>query len=304
MYDSSDPRASLAKSAGPAPPSASWDMAGVDIGLFYLDPPTDEDANGRTWFMRGQNFVLAYSELSPGATLVRDQQVDEYMVLLPRADTPVVASAGTQEESSDGYCLLILPPGQSRLNFPKGGVVVRMFSTQSPDLNAKCANLASYEQARVNIPPFAPWPAPPEGYKIRLYSLEVPPQPGRFGRIWRCTTLMINLLGPNVGPRDVTKVSPHHHDDFEQGSLALQGLWRHHLRWPWVTNMNDWREDLHAEVASPSLTIIPPPSIHTSTWLSPEANQLVDIYAPPRLDFSEKPGWVLNEADYPMPKST
>jgi hypothetical protein len=301
MYDRSDPRSSLRQSGDSAP--APSQLASAEFGLFYKDPPNQHDANGRTWFCRGQNFVVAYSELKPGAVLECAGQPDEYMLLLPDADTPVVASAGAQEERSDGYALLVLPPGQSRLSFPEGGVAIRLFSTQSPDLNANCANAASYDMARPNIPEFQSWPLPPDGYKIRVYSLDVPPKPGRFGRIFRCTTLMINLLGPNVGPRDTTKVSPHHHDDFEQGSLALKGSWRHHLRWPWVTNMNEWREDLHAAVEAPSLTIIPPPVIHTSTWLAPE-NLLLDIYAPPRVDFSEKPGWVLNGDDYPMPKET
>jgi len=299
MYDQSDPRSALAKSS--AATSAAGATADAEYGLFYKDPPTDDDANGRTWFCRGQNFIVAYTVAKPGATFARDAHVDEYMVLAMDRDTPIRAEAGSQNETVPGYALLIMPPGQSRITLPKGGVIIRLYTARSPDLAAKCANAASYARAHPNIPPLKNWPAPPGGYKIRPYSLEVPKAPGRFGRIWRCTTLMVNVPDINIGPRDLTKVSPHHHDDFEQGSLVLSGDWQHHIRWPWTVNMSQWRDDVHVAVGAPSLTVIPPPAIHTSTWSAPGENHLIDIFAPPRVDFSKNAGWVLNEAEYPLP---
>lgn len=80
-----------------------------------------------------------------------------------------------------------------------------------------------YDTPRPHIPAFEPWPEPVGGWKVRQYSLNVPDAPGRFGRIFRCTTFMVNALPSQVGPRDPAKMSPHHHDDFEQCSLALGG---------------------------------------------------------------------------------
>jgi hypothetical protein len=300
MYDKTDPRSALAASA--ASPSAIGTLYDPDYGLFYRDPPQEDDANGKTWYIRGQTLIIAYSEALPGAVFERSGQVDEYMVLVPDPDTPATASAAGKTEETDGEVLLIMPPGDSRLVMERGGRVVRIFTTQSADLAELCSNASAYEEPHSNIPEFKAWPAPVGGYRVRRYSLDVPVEPGRFGRIWRCTTIMVNVPNKQRGERDLTKVSPHHHDDFEQCSLALEGVWKHHMRWPWGVNMNDWHDDTHATVQSPSVTIIPAQVIHTSTWHS-DRNQLVDIFAPPRLDFSMKPGWVLNEDEYPLPEA-
>lgn len=299
MYDASDPRAALAGTPKTQP--AATEFAGAEIARFYEEPPQESGPEGRTWYVRGQNFLIAYTRAAPGAVLSRAVQPDEYVVLLQDSGTSVIIEAGGQREEVPGYSLAVVPPGASSVTVPKGGEVVRIFSTQSKDLAARCVNAPSYATPHPNLPSYAPWPAPRGGYRIRAYSLDVAPAPGRFGRIFRCSTLMVNIIDPYEGPRDVRKLSPHHHDDFEQGSLALGGAFVHHLRWPWTVDMTQWREDLAARCAAPSVCVIPPPSIHTSRGVDTGVNQLIDIFAPPRMDFSEKPGWVLNADDYPMP---
>ncbi|MGG5822110.1 hypothetical protein [Falsiroseomonas sp. HW251] len=273
---------------------------GAHYAKFYEQPP-QEEANGlRSWFARGRNFIIAYSEVPAGAVLERRGQVDEYVLLQPDAGTAAEVSAGAETKQVPGYTVTFVPPGDSRITIKAAGRIVRLFTPRSEDLAAKCSNADGFREPDPPIPPLQDWPTPSDGFKVRSYTLDVPPEPGRFGKIWRCTTFMVNYLEPAQGPRDVTRMSPHHHDNFEQCSLVLDGGYTHHIRWPWTTNMNHWFEDEHEYCGAPSVTVIPPPSIHTSR--AEKAGQMVDIFCPPRVDFSMKPGWVLNAADYPMPR--
>lgn len=301
MYDKSDPRASLASAGSGNVLSKIGLIAEPQPATFYDTAPQIADVSGKTWLHRGHNFLTAYTQSSKGALLARQGQADEYCVLLPNSGAEIIWDGKTTVVP--GFSIVFVPPGDSVVRMVGGGEVVRLFTTGNTDLAELCGNARAYDEPRNHIPPMKPWPNPKDGWKVRFYSLDVPPEAGRFGRIFRCTTLMVNVLDPFNGPRDASKMSPHHHDDFEQGSLALSGEFIHYLRWTWTSDMADWRDDQALKMGAPSMLIIPPPVIHTTRATGPAENLLVDIFSPPREDFSAKSGWVLNADDYPMPSA-
>ena len=296
MYEADDPRSRLATAGGDNGPVSAFGVS--SYGRFYESDPQETGAKQRTWYTRGQNFVVCYSEVEAGVVFERKGQADEYVLLLHDDDMSATVEANGETAEVPGYTITMIPPGDSRVTCRAGGRIVRLISTRNADIAAKAANGDAYIGPHPQIPAFESWPEPAGGWKIRSYSLDVPDEEGRFGKIFRCSTFMVNVF-PAQGPRDVTKLSPHSHDDFEQCSLALEGWYMHHLRWPWTANQHDWREDEHERCASPSVCVIPPRVIHTSAPSDPRTNVLVDIFSPPREDFSNMPGWVLNAGDYP-----
>ncbi|WP_418025236.1 hypothetical protein ACNKFW_12135 (plasmid) [Paracoccus sp. TD-10] len=268
------------------------------------DPDLVERGGSRTWITRGVNLVIAVTEAQPGAVLARQGQPDEYMALLP-AGTEVDLTAGGQNISCAAESLAIMPPGPSGVHLPKGGRITRIFTSRATDLATLAVNAGDYtSQPDSDVAPLCDWPAPPDGFRIRVYDLArylAIDGPRIQPRVFRCTNLMVNVFAPWHDRRDPASLSPHWHEDFEQVSLGLQGHFIHHIRYPWGSDSTRWQADEHIACASPSVAIIPPPAIHTTQDVGEGTTRLVDIFAPPRADFALRPGFVLNETDYPLP---
>lgn len=212
----------------------------------------------------------------------------------------VITSDGVTRVTGPGVA--VIPPGSSRILARGDGSLIRLIEADEAAWSSRAANAAAYEQAHPRVAPLKRWPAPPDGDRVRVYPLaDVPDDPGRFGSIFRTRSFMVNFLDNYEGPRDPRKLSPYAHDDFEQLSLVVSGEFIHHIRTPWLVDSTVWRPDDHVAIGSPSLAIIPPPTVHTSEARGAGSNRIIDIFSPPRADFSLKPGWVLNADDYPMP---
>jgi hypothetical protein len=304
-YTKDDPRSALA-TPGTAPGVAPG--AGIAAPQFLdfslLAPDEVSPAGSCRWIVRGQNFVLIYTEPAAG-DLVRESTLGaEQVVLLINENSALRGTAGTDDGPHDvsGPALVVVPPGHSAITSTGTGPIVQLLQSDEAEWAAKASNAAEYAVAHPHVAPLEPWPEPVDGYRWRTYLMsDVPDEPKRFGRLFRTRAFMVNFFAPTNGPRDLSKMSPHFHDDFEQASLVVEGSYIHHIQTPWGTDGRQWRPEDHAQVGSPSLTIIPPPTVHTSQGIGWRTNHLIDIFSGPRRDFSARPGWVLNDDEYPGP---
>jgi hypothetical protein len=276
---------------------------GATHARHYREAPRIVDPDGsRHWITRAANFVVAVTDAVQGGTLARSHNPDEYMVLLTPGTEATIEAEG-ERMAAKGDSLTIVPPGTSRVTIERAGTAVRIFSNRAADLAAMAVNTATYADGAPEVAPIVPWPDPVGGFRLRTYAMRDFPSPDPSPlkmRVFRSTNLMINVFEPWTRRRDETKLSPHSHEDFEQVSLALRGSFVHHLRYPWGPNKSAWCEDEHEHYDSPSVLVIPPRVIHTTQDVGDGTTWLIDIFGPPRVDFSSKPGFVLNASDYPM----
>src|SRR5690606_25359295 len=192
MYNASDPRSTL--SGGAQPTEAKWvhkSFFGSQLALFYGTDPQISDTSGQTWISRGKNFVIAYSKGLQDGVFARSEQIDEYAVIIPDAETQVEITTAAGAEIIPGYSIVFVPPGESSIRMLSPGTIIRLLTPRSKDMASAASNAEAFKDAHPNVPPFQPWPEPAGGLKLRWYTLDVPEDPSRFGRIYRCTTFMI-----------------------------------------------------------------------------------------------------------------
>jgi len=298
-YDKNDARSQLS-TAGTSP-------TGIPRAAHYRElheaAPDEKHQHGsQTWWTRSQAMVIGWTEAEVGDEITTSDVDGEHALLVIDGATLEVGHDG-RTATVDESAVVIVPPGSSTLRLTSAGTVIRVLAAATaPELAGRCANSNEYEKDDDNVATFAPWPEASGGSAIRVYPLSQHPiADGRLGRIFRCSTVMVNVLPESDDPRDPSKLSPHHHDDFEQVSLQVSGDYVHHMRVPWTPDSTTWRDDQHQSCHAPAVVVIPPPLVHTSQAVGAMHHWLIDVFAPPRRDFSERPGWVLNADDYPMP---
>ncbi|MEV4320297.1 hypothetical protein [Actinocrispum sp. NPDC049592] len=290
MYEKDDPRSSLATATARRPDGGE----AIAVAQYF-------DLR-ETSVVRAQNVILAHTEARAGDDLDNGLLEGELAIVVTGASPAftVLTDDGATKIGEPG--LVVVPPGASRISVHGEGPLIRLVEATEPAWRGRPANADAYTEDHPRVALLKRWPEPLGDKAVRFYPLStVADDPNRFGRIFRTRSFMVNFIPEQNGPRDPHRLSPHTHDDFEQLSLAVQGEYVHHIRTPWLADSTRWREDEHVRLGSPSVAIIPPPTVHTSAASDPGVNQLIDIFSPPRADFSGKPGWVLNADDYPMP---
>ena len=267
------------------------------IGRHYQDEPQIVGPASRSWITRGRNFAIVYTEAKAGAELA-EAFVDEHVVYLVEGRLKI--TTGSESAVLEGEGLAIAPPGVN-LIAPEQDTVFIQVVTDAETIARLAGNAPFYGDGAPEVTPSAEWPMPTDGYRLRTYRLAEIYASGGMVNAFRTRKLMVVPYDRFLEPRDETALTPHSHQDFEQASVALEGEWIHHLRVPWTANRHDWRPDAHLEVGSPSTTIIPAGVVHTSQGVAGEGMRLVDVFSPPRVDFSLRPGVVRNADAYPMP---
>jgi hypothetical protein len=266
---------------------------------FSTTPPELVDGQHH-WLMRAQNFWLEWVELQDAARGFHIESRDELLVIVPAGSVHIEATAGgASAVLVPEHSVAILPAGRYRV---AGSVASRcaVLASQREDVGQRrVLEESAYQPPDPRIAPTGtPYRRTRGSGVIQVLGIGqiMASKDKPRLKMLQTETLSVNIV-EYLGPRNRAELSPHSHDSFEQGSLAIAGHFMHHLRVPWGSNADRWREDEHLPAASPSLVVVPVNMIHTTEGTGEGHHFLVDLFAPPRDDFIDK-GWVFNATDY------
>jgi hypothetical protein len=245
---------------------------------------------------RGQNFFVQW--LKGDGTTFEACSAHEMLLLLPDEGAEVRAGQGAAQ-SVPGRSVCVLPAGDITVRPREGGRAVLIASSRTDLAPGAACNERDYASPDARIvgsdAGYRRMHADGELQVIRIDDIRPPADKPRL-KMLQSDTLSINWV-EYQGERDRSKLSPHSHTNFEQGSLAIDGHFVHHLRVQWGVDANLWRDDQHLEAGPASMIAIPVQLIHTTEGVGPGRHLLIDVFSPPRQDFIDK-GWVANSADY------
>lgn len=262
----------------------------LDNGARLISPGSAVSARQ---FCSGGNFVVEWVKAQSGPRSVTS------------AHEILIVVHGVEGRMSGPYGARTLPPGTVAI-VPAGTHVVEVdgkgyavvLATDRTDLSDDEALNAADRPSTLIAPLGPPFRrSRPLLEPIITLIVDIPPPADNARmRFVQSQTMSINLVDYH-GPRDRSALSPHEHADIEQGTLALEGSYVHHLREAWGRDAGQWTEDVHLPAEPPSVVLIPPRVIHTTEGVGEGRHVLLDIFAPPRADFRLK-GWIWNAGDY------
>lgn len=253
-------------------------------------------------FSRGQNVLVERIDGVEGQG-VDFASRDEVIVLCVEAEARVSGGTGVQI-ALPARSLSIFPPGSHGLEFRQAGRLFVLATHRADVAAGQFCNAAQYAEKDLRVrevgEPFRRL-RDPDG--ICVFAVDDVPTPRTNPRIKfvQSATMSLNWVEYD-GPRDRTALSPHAHADFEQGSLAIDGDFVHHIRTEWKSNADLWRDDRHIAASRDTLLVVPPEIIHTSEGIGGGHHILIDIFAPARRDFIAR-DWMHNADAYADPEA-
>ncbi|MBO0688250.1 MAG: hypothetical protein J2P40_01565 [Candidatus Dormibacteraeota bacterium] len=253
----------------PDQPESSGHALTARFARFAEYDPDETDGDTLTWYVRGRNVLVAYTEADTGAVLASGHRPGEYVVLLPETRGAVHVRAAKETVEVPGASLAVVPPGPSEIRVDGRMPVVRLFPAQSLE-EADGASAEPEPQLDGDLT---------DRSSIRCHDLSRPPELGSTIRLWRSPTLLVACPDPARGPVDPASVVPRHYPDAERYALVLRGEFVHRVRQPGVAG--DPVEEEQERCGAPSLAIIPPKLVNSSQAVGPGLNEMVEVYCPP-----------------------